>query len=354
MSLSLNNCIYRIKSHDVRKFVSLMSNLNFQKTSKEPNSPFEPSRFDSLQLSVVNPKWVGLIIDISRYCYPNEPLKRFKLFCRSLFWSKISGAWYLQISRSELLARLVQQERVLATKLHRHILRLDNPIKKRAKLLFDHYSCIEHILTPELLCQALLNGGLLLSRIEIAPEHCFELYLGFSGYPGKEGELSFYWQQRGDIPPLARVSFSIILKGQDKTIYIGGLQGAHGESARERVGTASKLCSGLSPKRAVMESVFAFANCIKATAILAVSDEQQISRKKVSKHFSYDNFWHELGAERNAENDYSLPLQPIRKEIFNAPTKRRAKYRRQHTHLDAIYRDTMAVINNALTNQQLM
>ncbi len=311
------------------------------------HSPFSPHRFRKLRFSVVNPKYIRLIIEISRYCHPQENHRSFKMFYRSLFWSNYSGKWFQQIANSPLLSELVQQEKGLAEKLHRHILRRDNSIAKRAKLLSEHYSVIEQIIAPQLLKQILLKGGLLLSRIEITSEQHFELFLRYAKFPGKEGELAFCWQQAGNISPLASVSFTIIPDIKGLSLYIGGLQGPAGASSRERVAEASKACSGLSPKRVVMEGLFAFAKHIGAYAILAVSDDQQISNTKKSKHFSYDDYWLELGGQRNAENDYSLPLQPIRKQILDAPTKRRAKYRRQHTHLDALYQDTL----NALATQ---
>lgn len=266
------------------------------------------------------------------------------MFYRSLFWSNYSGKWFQQLADSPLLSELVQQEKRLAEKLHRPILRQDNPIAKRAKLLAEHYSVIEQLFASELLVQILLKGGLLLSRIEINSEQHFELILRHSRITEKEGEFSFCWQQAGSSSPLASVSFTIIPDTNSLSIFIGGLQGPAGEGSREMVAEASKACSGLSPKRAVMEGLFAFAKHIDACAVSAVSDDQQISRAKKTKFFSYDDYWLELGAQRNADNDYSLPLRPIRKQILDAPTKRRAKYRRQHALLDTIYQDTLNVL----------
>ena len=323
-------------------------NPSFQ---KEFATPFNPNRFHNLHFAFFNPEWIKLVYDISHYCYPNEAKKRYKLFFRSLFWSKLTGLWYQKLANSELLSTLVQQERLVATKLHRHILRLDNPIEKRIRILLEHYTIAEQLLDPELYQQILINDGLLVSQLEISPDHIFDLLLGYGGYPGKEGELAFYWQQRGTNSYLARVSFTILQKENSLSLYIGGIQGAHGKNSREKVGEASKLCSGLSPMRAVMEAIFAFAKLIDATEILAVADEQQISQKKSTKHFSYNSFWQELGGACKLDNDYSLPLQPKRKDIFDAPTKRRAKYRRQHAHLDAIFQDTLNVLSPKVKNQ---
>jgi uncharacterized protein VirK/YbjX len=271
------------------------------------------------------------------------------MFYRSLFWTSHSGKWFQQIASSPLLSELVGQEKGLAEKLHRHILRRDNSIAKRAKLLSEHYAVIEQIFSPELLRQILLKGGLLLSRIEITPEQQFELFLRYARFPGKEGELSISWHLVGNISPLASLSFTIIPSSEGLSLYIGGLQGAFGANSREMVAEASKAFSGLSPKRVVIEALYAFSKHIGVHSVLAVSDDQQISQTKKSKYFSYDEYWQELGAHRNTENDYLLPLQLVRTQILDAPTKRRAKYRRQHAHLDAIYQDTLVALGTIAT-----
>ena len=119
---------------------------------------------------------------------------------------------------------------------------------------------------------------------------------------------------------LARLSFSFISQGD---IYIGGLQGLPGPNSREIVSQASKACSGLSPKRMVMEAMFALVKQVGASAILGVPDEQHISRIKVIKYFSYNDYWNEIKAVRNENGDYLLPRlcqnskSPMPVEIIN-------------------------------------
>jgi uncharacterized protein VirK/YbjX len=266
------------------------------------------------------------------------------MFFRSLYWSKYSGPWFQQISSSPLLQELVKQEKNLAEKLHRHVLRMDNPRGKCFQILSEHYAVADRLIAPRLLQQALLNGGLLLSRIEINPEQCFVLLLGYGGHPGKEGELAIRMRQLGQSNDLARLSFSFISKGDGYIVYIGGLQGFPAPNSREIVAQACKACSGLSPRRIVMEALFALANQIGARAILGVSDEQHTSRIKETKYFSCNDYWSDFNALCNEDGDYELPLAPIHKDLRDVPTKRRAKYRRQHALLDAVHRDTLNVL----------
>jgi len=63
-----------------------------------------------------------------------------------------------------------------------------------------------------------------------------------------------------------------------------------------------------------------------------------------TKYFSCNDYWSDFNALRNEDGDYELPLAPIHKDLRDVPTKRRAKYRRQHALLDAIHRDTLNVL----------
>jgi hypothetical protein len=267
------------------------------------------------------------------------------MFFRSLYWAKPSIDWYQQIACSTLLSELVKLERNLPEKLHRQILRTDHPIEKRFKILTEHYAVIEQLIAPSLLREALLNGGLLLSTIEISPEHSFYLQLGYGIYPGKEGELSITMHDlSGNV--LVRLCFTIIPNASGNSIYIGGLQGANCENAREVVGEACKACHGLAPRRIAMEALFALAKHIDAVAILAISDKHHISSKKLTKHFNYDDYWADFDAVRNDYGDYVLPLVPTHKEYADTPCKRRAKYRRQHTLLSTVNNDTLRALVN--------
>jgi uncharacterized protein VirK/YbjX len=125
------------------------------------NSPFSPDRFHNLRFSVFNPRFLWLLKDIAIFCHPTETKRSTRLFFRSLYWAKYSGQWFQQISNSALLQELVIQDTNLAEKLHRNILRMDNPREKCFQLLSEHYPTAEQLLTPKLIERALLKGGVI-------------------------------------------------------------------------------------------------------------------------------------------------------------------------------------------------
>jgi uncharacterized protein len=192
----------------------------------------------------------------------------------------------------------------------------------------------------------------LLCQIEITTElsYCIKLAYGGRNSNGKEGELAILVQESGKNDDLARLSFMLNSKGD---IYIAGLQASPTPNFREIIAQASKACSGLSPKRMAMEALFSLAKQIGSKAILGVPDEQHFSRKKVTKYFSYNDYCSEFNVLRNECGGYVLPLRPIHKELNDVPTKRRAKYRRQHALLDAIHRDTLHALNLSVTSRKL-
>ncbi len=143
---------------------------------------------------------------------------------------------------------------------------------------------------------------------------------------------------------LVRLSFSVLPVGESHLLYIAGIQGAAGENSREKVGSASKACFGLAPRRIAIEVLLAIAQHTAAKQILGVSDKHHISSKKLTKHFSYDDYWSDFEAGLNADGDYILPLVPKHKDYADTPRKRRAKYRRQQELLAAVSQATLATL----------
>ncbi len=336
---------------DVMKPLHCFSSVQFssvQFSSVQFSSvQFSSVQFSSVQFSSVQ-AYVKLAYEIAKFCHPVETKKSNKVFFRSLLFPHISYQWYRFIANSNLLSELVQQKKQLAEKPHRHQLRLDIPIKQRLKLLIQHYTVLEQLFEAGFLRQVLLNQGAVIARVEISPDEIFELVLMFGGNESKEGELAIIWRRTGQ-KPLAKIRFSLLPKDKQIDVYIAGLQGAQGENRRERVAEASKLMSGLSPSRIVLEGCLAFANAINAKTVLCVADNQQISKSKVNKHFSYDDYWLDVGGVLNQQGDYEIPLVIQRKLKEDTPRKRRAKYRRQHEFLDIIYANGLELLQSRLS-----
>ncbi len=300
------------------------------------SNPFNSLILSQIDTTSTNIKLIRSAYQIAYFCHPKEPKKLAKVFLRSIFKASISFNWYQFIANSPLLNQLVNVNKQLAEKPHRHQLRLDACIKLRYQLLINHYTTLNHLFDAQFLAEILLTNGIVIGEILVPTEERFSLSLEYGGNESKEGELTISLRLIGQ-PILANIRFSLLTTATGVTLYIGGLQGAQIENSKEYVSKACKLLSGLSPSRLVLETCLAFACQIGATQILAVSDTQQISNKKSNKHLSYDKYWQDIGGVPTDTGDYQLPLLIARKLREETPTKRRAKYRRQHAHLDDIH-----------------
>lgn len=302
-------------------------------------SPFQTTQsFDFVKLCV-NREYLKFLIEVVYYRYPTNTKKRFKLLLKSLFWFRQTFEWYKQIANSPLLSALVLTHRGLVDKPHKLYLRMDYSIDERLKKLVDHYSIFTSRFDDHLIRQIIFGNGLALARIEISPKEVFELTLSVVDDECKEGELAirFHWPKE---PELAIARFSFLSYKNGINMYIAGIQGPKGIGSKEKVKDVCKALSGLSPNRLVLESCLALANYLQVDQVLVVSDKQQVFKNKRNKHFSYDVFCSGLGGEVNQNGDYLLPLFIERKKREDTPSKRRAKYKRQHALLDEVYKKT--------------
>ena len=316
-------------------------------------SPFHTSQYMNFDKPFVNKEYLKFLFEVACYRHPINTKKRFKLLLRSLFWFRQTAEWYRQIMYSPLLSALVLTQRGLVEKPHKHYLRMDYSIDERLHKLVDHYSIFTSHFDIQLIGQIVFGDGLALARIEISPEEVFELTLSVVEDECKEGELAIRLH-RPKGSDLAIVRFSLLPSKNGLNLYIAAIQGPKGIGSKEKVKGACKAFSGLSPNRLVLESCLALANHLQIDQLLVVSDRQQVFKNKHNMHFSYDAFCSELGGELNQQGDYLLPLFIERKRWEDTPCKRRAKYKRQHALLDAVYKSTQLMAGNYVADYVLI
>jgi uncharacterized protein VirK/YbjX len=307
-----------------------------------PN-PFTPQRLASI--NKINVEYLVLLKQISVYCYPLKPIRAIRMFLRCFYFSRLTIAWFKYIANSPLLSKIIEFDSSLAEKLYRHNLRVDYPIHQRLKILTEHYTQIDKVLAPIFLEQAVLQGGMQLALVSAQSESIYHLTLCYGINGSKEGELSIV--MRGvDNRQLCRLSFSVRPTLQGHAFYIGGLQGANRESAKQRVNAVCRDCYDLTPRRITMEVLWALAKHTKCNKILGVPNKQHISSRRPNKYFNYDEHWLALNATMNNEGDFVLPLEYAHKELADVKRKRRAKYRKQRELLEIISADVLNALKD--------
>jgi uncharacterized protein len=149
-------------------------------------------------------------------------------------------------------------------------------------------------------------------------------------------------------------TLSFSLSGFPETeLFIGGLQGRHGEEILSMYRDLTKDLNGIRPRDFMLETLRMFALKIGVHHIYAIADEFKISRhryfgKKGPSGLYYDEVWQERNAERKSMNCFELPLAGSRRSLEEIAAKKRSMYRRRYDMLDQIE----AMLPSDLTNAE--
>jgi uncharacterized protein VirK/YbjX len=136
------------------------------------------------------------------------------------------------------------------------------------------------------------------------------------------------------------VSFSLF--GYPETeLFIGGLQGRHGDEILAMYRDLTKDFNGMRPRDFMLEMLRMFAVKIGVRRIFAVADDSKIFRHpyfgdKAGSGLPYDEVWLERGGERVSATHFELPLSGSRRPIDEVAPKKRSMYRRRYEMLDQI------------------
>jgi uncharacterized protein VirK/YbjX len=137
-------------------------------------------------------------------------------------------------------------------------------------------------------------------------------------------------------------TLSFSLSGFPETeLFIGGLQGRHGDEILATYRDLTKDFDGMRPRDFILEMLRMFANKIGVRRIYAVADGFKIFRHKYfadkgGSGLAYDEVWLERGGERVARTHFELPLSGCRRPIEEVSAKKRSMYRRRYAMLDQI------------------
>ncbi|VDZ94925.1 virK protein [Salmonella enterica subsp. enterica] len=185
---------------------------------------------------------------------------------------------------------------------------------------------MRQLLSREQQVSYLSQYGLNLAKFETKTGELFQLDLVSLVSLDKEGESTIVVRD-AQLRILAEITFTLCRFNQQRTLFIGGLQGAANDVPHEIIQQATKACHGLFPKRIVMEALCQFAQVFQAEKIIAVSNDAHVYRswrymdKKTQMHADYDAFWESLGGERIKGNYYTLPLAIARKSEAEIASK---------------------------------
>ncbi|MFI0488992.1 MAG: VirK/YbjX family protein [Yersinia sp. (in: enterobacteria)] len=267
---------------------------------------------------------------------------RLKFLARTLISPKLTLNFLGTLAKQPFLNKMLRAQPDLPCKLHRPY--LANTFNNRQKLgiLQDHFQLINQCI-PEPLRQGYLHHSpYKLTELIGKNEEKYSLYLCVIPKLNKEGEITLMLTNEQQ-QTLALLAFSLFYYQQQKTFFIGGLQGANNETPHSEIHTSTKACHGLFPKRLVLEAACNLAELMGITQVIAVGNATHIyqnwryrAKKKDKLHADYDSFWLSLGGKPCAEGHFSLPSRIARKPIESIASKKRAEYRRRYQLLEQL------------------
>ncbi len=214
---------------------------------------------------------------------------------------------------------------------------------KKRKVIEDTY---RYILSKGALFKEVISNkeGIELARFYLNDTIEGYLKLGYDDRYRKEGELvlSFECEPLGGTIAAASFSFEEINEGQ-WACRIACIQG-HPLNAENSSKTVQKLMFGLRPKSFLIIVLQDFARHMGFVAVYGAGDAIQVYRRKHFIHlpqihkikFDYDAVWMESSGHKCSDGWFELPIDPVRKNIKDLKTSKRALYTRRYLFLDAL------------------
>jgi uncharacterized protein VirK/YbjX len=135
-------------------------------------------------------------------------------------------------------------------------------------------------------------------------------------------------------------------------IFIGSVQGGRsddGVNLTDLIRSATKDFEGMRPHFLLFDVVRTLAVNWKIERLTGIANRNQLKARSHSKHakdvrFSYDTFFQELGARRMHDGNWDVPLILQAREIADAPSRKRAMYRRRFTLMTGLREEVSAFL----------
>ena len=266
--------------------------------------------------------------------------QQWRSFLSALISRKLASDWF-EILKSPHFLQITANRPRLYFKPFRVYISIRWNARQRIKVIFDTYRFI--MSKGEAFMQVITrSNGIEIAHLKLNDTTEGFLRLGYDERYRKEGELvlSFACDQLGGTIVAAAFSFEEIEPGH-WVCRIGCIQG-HAKNEEYHTKAAQKLMHGLRPKSLLVFTIQELSRQLGFTSVYAVGDTIQAYRRKHTIHiqrrhaiqFDYNAFWNESGGKPGKDGWYELPLTPVRRDIHEIKTTKRALYQRRYKLLD--------------------
>lgn len=267
------------------------------------------------------------------------------------YWRAALSDPKAMLAWSEFLAMHVAPEErdALRVRVLRPYMRQHFTPEKRRQLLRDHITAFAPYVAQQNALKT--EPGLVAATLTVKNDETYALYIG--GNTSKEGELSIgLYDTNGHY--LAKMAVTI---GQDEqgqpVLWLGGLQGAKPPMGRDEVVKTTRDCYGLRPKGAVLMAAQILAQHFGLTALRAPGNEGHISQRGLNRirakrkiHADYGEFWLELGGEKISEEEYSIPVTPLVRDISEVKQNKRSEWKKRQALSEQLQNDVRTALSS--------
>ncbi|MBR4904030.1 MAG: DUF535 domain-containing protein [Selenomonadaceae bacterium] len=218
--------------------------------------------------------------------------------------------------------------------------------EERMRLIEDHMEFLSARLNEDFMLRLYGDEKIELWRMPL-DETLGEMNLVICAEPGqrKEGLAALMFDLPNKIH-VYQILFwiardNLINRDGEWTMFIGAMQGANVEDARDLIKRITKKCHAYRTKNLILYAAQAVARSLGVKKIYAVTNEGYYANNHIRRDrklkTSFSDFWAEAGGTPTSDKRfYELPLIETRKTVEEIPSHKRAQYRRRFALLDEL------------------
>lgn len=252
-------------------------------------------------------------------------------------------AWYEEADANPWLSLARERLPLMDGAIYLHYMNCRWPMARRLAAIDQHYRMLNG--TTAILAEAITD------RVELASLHeeypGLRLMLDRAPWLLFEGEavLSLFV---GEVRYYS-LAFTLGVDADEPLIYVGALQGAKAETARETYRAMTHALHGMRPRDLLLTSLQLLAAQCGVRRIWAIGNDARqccstyYGKLRMEKiHADLDQVWSEHGGECRGDGFFEIPAELRRKPLSGIPSSKRGIYRRRYSMLDRVAMELQA------------
>lgn len=257
--------------------------------------------------------------------------------CRGIFRPLAALRWaYTLRCEIDTAIQLIRPRLIL--KPYRRYINRHFDWNDRTTLILAHYREEPHLFAAEVMER--LGCGLTVTFWRHDAEMSgspidFRLTLERTSRFDREGELLLSLNVGESGPRIMSAAFSIGYSNEQRSLYVGCIQGGSSEATPAHIKRATRAMFGIRPKNLVLEALCALSTEMRAKQLICSGNRSRVFNSEYV-HSDYDAFWKELGGQPGDKDTYVIAGGIPYRDPALVPSRKRAEYRRRRDLLDSL------------------